>query len=247
MRKEQLKKIKDELEKIIQTTNKSQAAFDADGTLWPCDIGKNFFQYQISNKLLKDKCEDPRAEFDKLRKEKGQKAALLWLAQVQSGTPLKTMNKWVQDFLKENTSPIFEFQQEIIYWLLKKKVQVFIVSSSLQWVLDQALPLKGYPITKENIIGVETKIKNGVITDELNLPAPVGPDKVGAFQKRTKNTSPIFASGNTLADQDLLESATHLRLVISTATRRERNYESEQKLLELAKNKKWFSYETNVD
>lgn len=241
MEKTLLEKIKLKLEPIIKERDQLFAAFDADGTLWPCDVGRDFFSYQIKEGLLKIKTQNPRADFDYLCKERGKYFALLWLAQIQSGFSMDQMEQWIQDFLKQSNVEIFFFQKELIDWLRNKGVQVFIVSSSLKWILDKALQKYSFP--QGNIIGVETIVKRGIITDEIILPAPINKDKVLAFQKKTKEMNPIFVAGNTLFDQALLELSTHVRLVVSTARPGEINYPSERELLNIARSRNWFYQE----
>ena len=96
------KEIREKLEEAIEKIDQPLAAFDADGTLWPRDVGKDFFQYQVEKALLRDKISDPRAEFNRINKEQGRRASLLWLAQIQSGFSLKMLNQWIEDFLQEN-------------------------------------------------------------------------------------------------------------------------------------------------
>ena len=93
---------------------------------------------------------------------------------------------------------MFLFQKNLIDWLMSKNVPIFIVSSSLKWVLDQAL--QGYNIPKENIIGLCTLVEKGIITHKPVLPASIHKEKVEAFQKKTKGASPFFVAGNTLSD-----------------------------------------------
>ena len=240
MEKAVLEKIKCQIEEVLQVTDlPTAAAFDADGTLWPCDVGKNFFQYQVEKGLLKEKTQDPFKEFNRLSQERGRKIALMWLAQIQAGVSLKQMKEWVQSFLKENPFPVFRFQKNLIEWMGSKNISVFVVSSSLKWILDQALTI--YSIPRNNIIGVKTQVEGGIITDKPLLPAPIHADKVLAFQKEQIEKRPlIFVAGNTLSDQALLESSSYLRLVVATARPGERNYESERKLLNIAKEKHWF-------
>ena len=233
---ENLKNIKSQLKTVNRKVKKSLAAFDADGTLWPCDVGKNFFQYQVRNNLLK--ISDPQREFDRVLKKEGKKAALLWLAKIQAGFSLKEFKQQVKCFLQETPVKSFLFQKHLINWLITENIQIFVVSSSLKWVLDEAV--QKFNIPAENIIGVETKIVRGIITDQLILPAPIHKDKVKAFQNKSKETSPLFVAGNTLADQALLELASEARLVVATACPGERNYDSERKLLEIAKSRNWF-------
>ena len=217
------------------------AAFDADGTLWPCDVGKDFFHYQVEKGLLKKKCADPLKEFRLLVENQGRSTALKWLAQVQADFPLEQLQGWVSDFLRERPFKVFGFQKHLIEWLIGEKVCVFVVSSSLKWVLDQALC--GWGLSKKNIIGVETQVKKGIITDKPILPAPIHDDKVRAFQSHTGLEAPWFSAGNTLSDRALLESARGIRLVVSTARPGDRNYQSEQSMLQLARKKNWFYQE----
>ncbi|MYE07155.1 MAG: hypothetical protein F4X95_00125 [Oligoflexia bacterium] len=235
-----LERIKFQIEEVLGSTDLPvTAAFDADGTLWPCDVGKNFFQYQIEKDLLNEKIRDPFTAFNRLSLEKDRKTALMWLAQIQSGVPLEQMKEWVQGFLKENPFPVFRFQKNLIEWMRSKNISVFVVSSSLKWVLDQAL--KAYPIPRNNIIGVKTQVEKGMITHKPHWPAPIHADKVAAFQKeQQKKPAPIFVAGNTLSDQALLEFSSYVRLVVATARPGDRNYESERKLLNIAKEKHWF-------
>ncbi len=234
-----LEKIKYQLEKTLESRKESLfATFDADGTLWPSDVGRSFFLYQVEKDLLKGKTAKPQEDFDRVRVTKGKKQALCWLAQVQAGISLEQMKGWVSDFLRTKPFEVFLFQKCLIDWFIRKNVQVFVVSSSLKWVLAKAL--EGYGIPGENIIGVETLVEKGLITDKLVLPAPIHKDKVSAFKRSTSGARPIFCAGNTLSDQALLEYAFPVKLVISTAKKGERNYESERSLLKIAQAKNWF-------
>ncbi len=236
-----LKKLKSRLEKAFTAQKPSErcAAFDADGTLWPSDVGKDFFHYQVEQGFFKKKYSCPFSKFDSIFRLQGRKQALIWLAIAQAGFQLKTLKLWTKDFLLEKPVKMFPFQENLIKWLMKKKVKIFIVSSSLKWVLEQAL--EGYNIPKKNIIGVETFVKKDLITDEPVLPAPVGEDKVLAFKRVAgEHSLPVFSAGNTLSDKALLESATDVRLTLHTARPGSHNYESEKSLLKIAKKRNWF-------
>ena len=231
-----LENIKNKIKKAAKKTKKPFAAFDADGTLWPHDIGKKFFHYQVMNNLLE--VSNPQKKFDHILQHKGKKAALIWLAQIQAGISVEKLKQQVKCFLQKNPFKVFLFQKQLVDWLVTENIQVFIVSSSLKWVLEEAL--KVYNIPLENIIGVETKINRKIITNKLVLPAPIHKDKVKAFQSRTNKALPLFVAGNTLADQALLELASDVRLVVTTASPEQRNYDSERKLLKIAKTRNWF-------
>ena len=233
-----LEKIKNLLQDPIEKCDYPVAAFDADGTLWPCDVGRDFFQYQIERDLLRGKLNHPRIKFEYIKNSKGKTRALTWLAYVLSGYSLEEVQKWIKAFLEDRQPIPFLFQKKLISWLQSKNVQVFIVSSSLKWLLDPAARV--FNIPSENIIGVQTIVRKGLITDELILPAPIQEDKVPALYKRTNNKPPLFSAGNTLSDQALLEAATQTRLVVSTAKEKDLNYLSEKQLLQIAKKRNWF-------
>lgn len=238
MTNELLKKIKNSLRNSIEQCENPVAAFDADGTLWSSDIGRDFFQYQIEKGLLKKKIDQPRSEFEHIKFYEGKAQALTWLAYVLSGFLLEEVQGWIKEFLKDRQPTPFLFQKKLISWLQEMNVQVFIVSSSLKWLLDPAVNM--FNIPSENIIGVQTVVKKGIITDELIMPAPIQEDKVPALYEKTNNKPPLFSAGNTLSDKALLEAATQTQLVVSTAKEKDFNYLSEKKLLQIAKTKKWF-------
>ena len=233
-----VEKIKYSLQDSIEQCICPKAAFDADGTLWPSDVGREFFQYQIEKDLLKDKIVNPRVQFEDIKKNKGKRQALIWLARILSGFSLEQVQEWVRQFLKNNPPQGFLFQKKIISWLQDKNVQIFVVSSSLKWILDPAVCV--FNIPAENVIGVQTVVKNGTITDELVVPVPIQEDKVSALYQKTNGEPPLFSSGNTLSDHALLKSATTARLVVSTAKQQDTNYVSERKLLQIAKKNNWF-------
>lgn len=235
-----LKQLQQALTPLIDNMESPIAAFDADGTLWPSDVGREFFYYQVKRKLLRDP--HPSQIFHSIRQKQSRKAALQWLAKAQARTSLSLMEAQVNDFLTQAPPKPFSFQKHLIEWLLKHQVSIFVVSSSLKWVLDKALIKASYPVPFSNIIGVETKIINNKITDELIEPAPIEADKPLALKKLVGNMNLLFAAGNTLSDKELLESAL-VKLTVASALEGSKNYASEQELLTLAKKNKWFYLE----
>ena len=239
-----LDQIKQAVIPLIDKTKNPIAAFDADGTLWPSDVGREFFYYQVEHKLLKDP--HPNQTFHSIRQKQSRKEALKWLAKVQAKTSFSLMEEQVNNFLNQAPPIAFSFQKNLVEWLLQHKVSVFIVSSSLKWVLDKALVRAGYPVSLSKAIGVETKVVNSQITHELIEPAPIEADKTLSLKKLVGNVRPIFAAGNTLSDIELLKSA-FIRLTVASAVKGSKNYTSEQKLLTIAKKKNWFYLEDPIN
>ena len=219
-------------------------AFDADGTLWPGDVGRSFFQFLIQKKFLIDKFPEPQKTFNLLLQKNGRKTALSWLAQMLAGVKLTNIQSWVKLFFKEQPLTVFLIQKHLVDLLHSEKVPVYIVSSSIQWVLEEAL--KKFHIPKKRIIGVCTKIQNGIITDQLIQPPPIKEEKIKALHKITSGKNPFLSAGNTTADLSLLEAASGLQLVISSAKQKDSNYVSERELLQIAKNKGWAYLNKNL-
>ena len=245
-----LKKLKTEV-----FSNKQQifAAFDADGTLWPGDVGRGFFQFLIQKKYLVKKFPNLQKSFNSVVKKKGRKHALEWLAQILSGLKLTEVQSWVKQFFIENPLQAFLINKCVIEFLHSKNIPVYIVSSSVQWVLEEAL--KAFHIPTERIIGVQTIVQNGIITDKLILPAPVHENKIKALHKKTKGANPFLSAGNTPSDLSLLTAASHFQLVMASATTESKKllldgnkmYLQEKQLVQIAKDKKWFYLEDNLE
>ena len=223
------------IEKTVQTVDQKMAVFDADGTLWPEDLGHDFFHYQIKHQLIE---KPPWLEqFDSIYK-KNPSQACAFIVQCNQGVLLEDYRQWFKYFLKETPLNVFSFQRDLIEILHKLKVQIFIISASPKWLVEEAL--NHYDLSVHKTIGIETKIVNGKITDQLLLPLSIKEGKVESFLNTTNQTYPFLVSSNSMSDLSLMNIATHIQWVVAKAQKGERQYNSEQKLLALAKEKNWF-------
>lgn len=238
-----LLEIKEKINTALPRTKNPIAVFDADGTLWPVDMGIGFFHYQINNKLLpsltKESLEEHRAEYENL---KTRHQALLWLAQINKGVPFATFKKWTKNYIRDvSPIPFIPEQVELINYLQKKNVKVFVVTASLKWVVEEAVASLG--ISAEQCIGVKTEIHDEVITDIPLGEITWGDKKLIQLLKQTSGVKPLLASGNSMGDLALLENASHVSLAISKTPKEEHseeNSKSEQQLLSIAKKNDWF-------
>ncbi len=220
---------------------KFYAAFDADGTLWDTDLGENFFNYQIDHKLVKL----PPAAFDHYLEMKkinsDPRSAYVWLAQINAGQKLETVRQWSQEaFDSIKPSPLFSEQKKLIDLLQKNNIQIYIVTASIKWAVEPGAKALG--LTADHVIGVETLVANEIITDQPVHPITYKAGKVEAFLKQTNNQLPFLASGNSTGDLEMLESATHLRLAVSAASRDDKLFKTENELLRHAEKKNWLSH-----
>lgn len=235
-----LKDIFSDLENHAKTEDRPVAAFDADGTLWTVDMGELFFQWQINSGLL-ELPKDPWAHYENLKKEKSPQAAYLWLAQINAGKNINDVRAWSRASFESNQPiPTFEFQHQIIKKMHDLKFEVFIVTASIAWAVEPAASL--YNIPAENVIGVKSRIVDGLVTEEQDGIITYKAGKSEALLERTQGKYPCFVSGNTEGDLSLLESSTASRLVVASAPEDDSNYETEQKMQALAKERNWYHY-----
>ncbi|AZZ38035.1 haloacid dehalogenase [Bdellovibrio sp. qaytius] len=232
------------IEKTILELKNAQkpliAAFDADGTLWDTDLGENFFHYQIDNKQV-PLPPNPFEHYLEMKKiNNDPRAAYVWLAQINQGQSLEQVCKWAQQaFETIKPNPIFSEQQRLIELLKSHGVKIYIVTASIKWAVEPGAIAIG--LSADNVIGVETAIKDGIITDAPVLPITYRAGKVEALLAQSKQ-APFLASGNTMGDFELLQSATHLRLAVSAASRDDRLFKTELELANEAKNKNWMQH-----
>ena len=216
------------------------AAFDADGTLWDTDLGENFFNYQIDHKqvALPQSPFDHYVEMKKINNDP--RAAYVWLAQINQGKSLAQVREWAQQaFESIKPKPIFSEQQRLIDLLKGHGTKIYIVTASIKWAVEPGAIAIG--LSADDVIGVETAVKDGIITDTPVLPITYRAGKVEALLAQSKQ-APFLACGNTMGDFELLQSATHLRLAVSAASRDDRLFKTELELANEAKNKNWMQH-----
>jgi len=243
--REKIHQLKNAIDQALAAGASPVAAFDADGTLWDTDLGEAFFKYQIQKRLLPTLSDQSWSEY-KLMHDLDAQKSFLWLAQINAGREVSEVRRWAEAAVESfSPLPIFNHMQEIIQFLHQRNVNVYIVTASIKWAVEPGA--KHFGIPAENVLGVKTAVKNGVITDEQDGVITWHEGKVTALLEATKDIAPMFSAGNTVGDLALLKAATHARLVNVAAPKDDRNYESEQKLLKIAHQHGWFFYDKATD
>lgn len=227
------------LDLVLKNDPHPVAAFDADGTLWDTDLGENFFHHQIDHKLV-PLPNNPWNHYQEM-KQKNPQQAYLWLAQICKGHALTEVHDWAKDALKaHHPVPVFSEQQKLIQLFLSKGVQVYIITASVKWAVEPGMSFFG--LNYDNVIGIETAVDNGVVSDRQQGSISYREGKVTALLEKTNGKKPFFASGNTMGDFELLKSATHLQLAVSAASRDDRLFKTELELSENAEKHSWLSH-----
>lgn len=240
-----LEQIKNAIHQAIENLSTPPiAAFDADGTLWATDMGESFFKYQLSNNFINGLPKDPWLHYKKMHKE-NPRAAYLWLAQINAGKSLKDVRECAQRCLLNHPNlELFSGQKEIIKYLQSLGAKIYIVTASIKWAVEPAAAL--YDIPYENVIGVQTRVENDLVTTEQLGPITWREGKPEGLLQATNGIKPFFAAGNTPGDLSLLECSTHIRFALNSASPEHPLYKSEKKLQDIAKEKGWFFHSFNM-
>lgn len=238
MPQEKLQSLLTDLERL-RPKGRAIAAFDADGTLWDTDLGEQFFQYKIDNGLV-SLPEDAWGHYEWLKKNKGNPAAYLWLAQICEGVDLHQVRAWAEASVAAKPLPIYHEQRAILAKLLELEVEIYIVTASIKWAVEPGALRLG--LNFDNVMGIETEVINGVVTAKQKGVITYREGKASALLERTGGLAPYFAAGNTEGDKWLLEAATDLRLVLSSGPVGGTNFATEQVMLALAQQRGWYSH-----
>ncbi len=232
--------LKQKIETELKNGAHPFAAFDADGTLWATDMGESFFRYQFENNLLNDLPENPWDFYTKFHSTQPE-AAYLWLAQINKGQPLEQVRKWAKQCAENHSQlGLFTGQKNLINFLQQLGVEVYVVTASIKWAVEPAAEYVGIP--KENVLGIQTQIIEGVISEQQEGPITYKEGKIEALLKVSQGKPPFFVSGNSSGDLPLLEASTHLRLVVSSASPNSHMFNVEQEMINIARERNWYHY-----
>jgi len=215
------------------------AAFDADGTCWFSDVGRDFYEYQIKQDFFKEQS----LTWDDYHKNEriDIKQGLLWLAQILKGFHIDEIRAFGKKFNKDMRPLFIEHQKEIIHFLQSQEVEVYIVTASVKWTIEAAAEEIG--IKAENVIGVETEIHDGIITDVQKGHMTWADGKVRALLDRTDGKKPFYVSGNTMSDVPMMHEASHIAKLIHSADEAHDIYSSELQALEEARKNNWHFFD----
>lgn len=213
-------------------SQKGIAVFDADKTLWGDDVGEAFLRWLIAHRKLinVDYHQDIYAQYE-AKLEQDRESAYVWAVSIMAGLPEEKIKQWAADFFKTHfVKRIYTPQKELISQLQQKNIPVWIVSASNKWIVEAGAVWLGIPATQ--VIGIDLVVEQGVLTNTVKKPVTYREGKITALRNYT--IEPIlFASGDSLGDQQLLENASKMALLIT------HNPAQNDKIAMLAHEYKW--------
>jgi HAD superfamily phosphoserine phosphatase-like hydrolase len=184
------------------------AAFDCDGTLWSGDSGERFFDWEIKQGVVPAEVGDAmRARYLEYKAGKVSEEAMCGeMVTMHQGMTEATMMRAAADFM-EHAFPghIFPEMQELVGRLRERGCDVWVVSSSNEWVIRAGM--RAFGIAEDHILATKVPIQNGVITDRLAY-IPSGAGKPEVLREVVKKEVDA-AFGNSRWDADMLAMARH--------------------------------------
>jgi phosphoserine phosphatase len=184
------------------------AVFDCDGTLWSGDVGADFFFYEIERGLI------PPAAAKRIlaRYEQYKAGAVDELAMcgemvtIHQGIAEKNIRALAAELFRTVIEPrIFPEMRELTHRLTAAGCQVWAVSSTNNWAIEEAAP--SFAIPRERVIAACVAIENLCVTDRL-LRVPTDELKATAIQELIgREVDAVF--GNSIHDLAMLEITPH--------------------------------------
>jgi len=184
------------------------AAFDCDGTLWSGDAGEGFFSWEFQHRLVSDEViRRERARYaEYLAGKVSEDAMCAAMATLHEGLMEADVRRAAAEyFAQKMASQIFPEMRETVRRLLDSGCDVWVVSSTNEWVIQAAM--KHFGIPENRILAAAVRSDQGRITGDLTR-LPSGSGKPRAIRE-VVGKDPDAAFGNSRWDADMLAIARH--------------------------------------
>lgn len=182
------------------------AVFDCDGTLWSGDAGADFFYYEIERGLIPEPVKKwalPR--YDDYKAGKVDELTMCGeMVTIHEGIPESDIRAVAREFVASAIAQrIFGEMQELTHCLAESGCELWAVSSTNNWVIEEGVRRFGIP--QSRVLAAAVEIKDGHATGKL-IHVPTDEHKVTAIRKHIpKTVDAIF--GNSIHDFHMLDIA----------------------------------------
>lgn len=226
--------------KNLKKKSRPLATLDWDNTMIYGDVGEATLKHQIDTRAFSFNDDfwrlipvsvrsrlkalhknDPQGEFSKLFWQtyenmcatQGDEACYVWTVQLMTGLSPDEVRHQAQNVIKSFSSqgPCYYPQmKKLVNQLKKAGVDVWIVSASTQWIVEEAVRHVG--IDADHVIGMLPKVVNGQIMTQMER-VTYREGKAHAIQNMI-GRAPDFAAGDSNTDLEMLLMGEGTRLVI---------------------------------
>ena len=195
-----------EFHSAVASLSPSVAVFDCDGTLWSGDAGSSFMTWTIETGLVSREMTDwiDSRYRGYLKGEVSEVAICGEMVQMYQRLREDEMRRAAKNFFASQIEGnIFAEMRELVEELRAKGVDIWAVSSTNNWVIEEGV--KRFGIPAERVLAARVQVKDGVVTDVI-LDVPTDEGKV-ASPKRAGVTAPDAVFGNSVHDAAMLAIA----------------------------------------
>ena len=207
-----------DLNRLLASTKRGPATFDADGTLWAGDVGEGFFLWMLRNRHY------PADRIPSLQRawqsyKSGQLASEsmyeLMVTSMAGMREADVQQLATRYFEKRHSSRIYTPMQTLVTTLAATGFSPWIVSGSPRWVVEAGARHFGIP--QNHVIGLSVRVdEDGRLTDQIIRPVPWKEGKADRILQQL-GRRPVIAAGNSQGDAYMLKIASELPLVINPA------------------------------
>ena len=190
----------------VHSLSPKVAVFDCDGTLWSGDAGSGFMNWTIETGLVSREATDwiDARYRGYLRKEVSEAAICGEMVQMYQRLREEEMRRAAKTFFASRIERnIFPDMLALVEELRRKDVEIWAVSSTNNWVIEEGVRRFGIP--SERVLAARVAVKDGMVTDAL-LDVPTDEGKVTAL-RRAGVTTPDAVFGNSVHDAAMLAIA----------------------------------------
>jgi HAD superfamily phosphoserine phosphatase-like hydrolase len=184
------------------------AAFDCDGTLWEGDSGEGFFYFEMKRGLVSaDVTAWAKARYADYRAGLVDEDTMCGeMVTMNSGVAESKIVSLAEEYFERDiSSRVFPEMRELVQQLQAKGCEIWLVSSTNEWVIRAAA--KNLGTSPDRVIAAAVEIDKGVVTDRL-LRVPSGEGKEQGLRALARK-KPDAAFGNSRWDVEMLEMARH--------------------------------------
>jgi len=195
-----------EFHSAVTSLSPSVAVFDCDGTLWSGDAGVGFMKWTIETGLVSREMTDwiDSRYRGYLKGEVSEVAICGEMVQMYQRLREDEMRRAAKNFFASQIEPhIFAEMKELVAELRAKDVEIWAVSSTNNWVIEEGVTRFGIPA--DRVLAARVQVKDGVVTDAI-LDVPTDEGKVASL-KRAGLTAPDAVFGNSVHDAAMLAIA----------------------------------------
>jgi phosphoserine phosphatase len=196
----------EEFRRAVLTPVPPIAVFDCDGTLWNGDAGVGFMNWSIEAGLLSRNASDWIDARHRLYRQGKVSEVAICGEMVQVYSDLRDdelRGAAARYFAAHIESQIFPEMQALVADLQSAGTEIWAVSSTNNWVVEDGVRRFGIP--PERVLAASVHTRNGIITSDL-IDVPTDEGKAESL-RRAGIPSPDAVFGNSIHDAAMLEIA----------------------------------------